>query len=276
MINKRLLHGEFDKLVKTRPFKLCIIVEIIYAMVKLGFKVVQSIMYNAESYAKTFVSQYEAAGYTTSEISEIMGNIRDPQAFSMLAECCAGMILCGMLAALFFATDHSNGMLRQIISRGNSRSQIYNYKLCATSIGAVTFTAITIVIYFLGTGLLFSFGEWRYETPTAYIVKYLIVVIVSATTFVCFGQMLASICKSKTSCILAVILTYFGSTVVITAINALPMTIDIDSWWFCSIPFYILLTPIADEQFITGILAMLTYCAIFYLIGYRAFRKKNL
>lgn len=269
--------GEFYKLSRTKPFRLCIIVECIYAVLKLGFKVLQSIICDMDFYMKSLVSQYEDAGYTASEIKTILDGIRNPQAFSLLAECCASMLICGLLAAMFFACDNSNGMLRQMISRGISRKKIYSNKLCTTSIGALSFTVVLLVIYFIGVGLIFHFGNWEYEQPLAYIIKYVMVVLLGTFTFTCFGQMMATIFKSKASCAIAVILTYFGSTVAITAFNMLlPASINLDYWWFCSIPFYMVELPIADMHFIIGNLIMILYCFVFYFIGYCVFRKKEL
>lgn len=75
---------------------------------------------------------------------------------------------------------------------------------------------------------------------------------------------MATIFKSKASCAIAVILTYFGSTVAITAFNMLLLaSINLDYWWFCSIPFYMVELPIADMHFIISNLIMHLYCFAF-------------
>ncbi len=135
---KKLLKLEFRKLRKQKSFYICTIVMVVLLFVSA---ITSKALCNASS---EFAAQYNGSG-----IAAMISAISN----------CSFLLIAGIFVALFVCDDYEQQTIKNIYSKGYSRSQVYGSKFISSMI-AVTIMFIVVVCSacFFGT-IYFGLGE---------------------------------------------------------------------------------------------------------------------
>lgn len=271
--------SEFLKVRKTKPFKICLLLQLGSLIANLVSFIVNSILYQNEEYLNAAVQQYRAVGRSDEAIEFFIESSLHPKAFDYLSMCCAGVIICGIFAVLFFTRDQHFGIFQQLIARGVSRKELYFVKLKTSFLTALSFTAVGILVLFVGMGLIFSFGIPSDIDIPLYVLKYVGAVLLSAWLFVAFAQMVSTFAKSSTVAVVIVFLTDVVGMFIkglLNAVFAYGTGGDIGRFWFASTPYKMFDSSLPLKSYLTYGALVVVYALFFTIVGYARFSKISL
>ena len=176
----KLLNFEFRKLIRQKSFYICIAVMLLL---------------------------FIGSAYTT-ELMAAKNGIEDPSlsGVSYLMEAVSGSALSAVLAVfipLFICEDYTSGTIRNIITRGFSRLEIFAAKLIAVLAATVIMTAVCLAAAYLVGTAFWGAGE---PTPGSEQVKILLcqlaVIVAYATLFFAISSILQKVGGSIALCLI--------------------------------------------------------------------------
>lgn len=267
------IKSEIYKVKKTNPFKLCLFLDIIYVLFKLISKVVSAKVYSSAGRQAMLNSVYKNLGYDSLAIKDVIDQALHPSALSIISECCAGLIICGLFAGTFFAKDYQNGMYKIVFSKGYSKRTIFASKTVVAWIMSILFTLLNLIVYFGGIAVIFRVGDAP-ENVSLYILRYVIAIVISSLLFVLFAELIAILFKNVSLVVAVIMLVDLCGSFVISAIDYIVnLSESIDNYWFISVPYYMLNAD--GGEYIKYLIIALIYVVIFAVLGIFVFKKQD-
>lgn len=135
---KNLLKLEFRKLRKQKSFYICTIVMVVLLFLSA---MTSKALCDASS---EFTAQYNGSGITA-----MIGAISN----------CSFLLIAGIFVALFVCDDYEQQIIKNIYSRGYSRSQVYGSKFISSFVATTIMFVIVVLSAFLFGTIYFGLGE---------------------------------------------------------------------------------------------------------------------
>lgn len=135
---KNLLKLEFRKLRKQKSFYICTIVMVVLLFLSA---MTSKALCDASS---EFAAQYNGSGITA-----MIGAISN----------CSFLLIAGIFVALFVCDDYEQQIIKNIYSRGYSRSQVYGSKFISSFVATTIMFVIVVLSAFLFGTIYFGLGE---------------------------------------------------------------------------------------------------------------------
>ncbi|MBQ3513999.1 MAG: ABC transporter permease [Lachnospiraceae bacterium] len=158
-----ILKAEIGKLFRSRTFLICCIIAVFMSVIVLASYEMMSKVYTPEFIEE--LNQQAASGSGASvQVSEELdlSFFQNISGISMLEMSFAGNVIQTLLAVLvsiFVCSEFSGGAIKNIATRGFSRTKIYTAKYVVCVIGGTILAIVTLLTLFLGGTLLWGLGE---------------------------------------------------------------------------------------------------------------------
>lgn len=158
-----ILKAEIGKLFRSRTFLICCIIAVFMSVIVLASYEMMSKVYTPEFIEE--LNQQAASGSGASvQVSEELdlSFFQNLSGISMLEMSFAGNVIQTLLAVLvsiFVCSEFSGGAIKNIATRGFSRTKIYTAKYVVCVIGGTILAIVTLLTLFLGGTLLWGLGE---------------------------------------------------------------------------------------------------------------------
>ena len=273
---KKYISSEIYKLFKTNPFRICVLLDLVYILYKICSTIFMARYYSRPENYEQIISQYVSVGYDISQANYIVQRMTNPLGLDILCECCVGFIISGFMAGSFWSQEYKYGTFLQLISRGISKKKIFWGKLITSWLGTIAISILNIALYFGSVCIIFDVGKIS-GNLLEYCFRYFIVIVAISLMFVACAQLLAILCKSTAVALGGIALINIAGSSIVTAVsNIISDNIEIDYYWFISTPFYMLDYTMSIGKYNVGLLTILIYSLIFVILGYLIFENKDI
>lgn len=158
-----ILKAEIGKLFRSRTFLICCIIAVVMSVITLASYEMMSEVYTPEV-VENFNQQTATDSGVSVQVSEGLdfSFLKNLSGISVLEMSFSGNVLTTLLAVLvsiFVCSEFSGGAIKNIASRGFSRTKIYTAKYIVCAIGGTFLAVIVLITMFLGGTLLWGVGE---------------------------------------------------------------------------------------------------------------------
>ena len=272
---KTLLRYENYKVKVTNHYKICACLTVVYSLFKVIIAIFRSLYYGKADKLELLINSYKEVGYGQELIDEIVQKIQHPDASEVLCECIAGLIICGLFSACYFAQDYKHRMYLQMVGKGHSRSKIFFTKLFIAWLWCASFTLINVLVYYGFISISIGLSGKDYLT-SGFLFQLIISIIISALLFSSFAIMVCALFKDQTIAVVVVLLINLVGSTVISGINYfINESINLDEFWFVSIPYYMAGVGVGLPQLMKYYLVIAIYSILFVVVGWKAFKGQD-
>ena len=158
-----ILKAEIGKLFRSRTFLICCIIAVVMSVITLASYKMMSEVYTPEV-VENFNQQTATDSGVSVQVSEGLdfSFLKNLSGISVLEMSFSGNVLTTLLAVLvsiFVCSEFSGGAIKNIASRGFSRTKIYTAKYIVCVIGGIILSIVVLLTTFLGGTLLWGVGE---------------------------------------------------------------------------------------------------------------------
>ena len=158
-----ILKAEIGKLFRSRTFLICCIIAVVMSVITLASYEMMSEVYTPEV-VENFNQQTATDSGVSVQVSEGLdfSFLKNLSGISVLEMSFSGNVLTTLLAVLvsiFVCSEFSGGAIKNIASRGFSRTKIYTAKYIVCVIGGIILSIVVLLTTFLGGTLLWGVGE---------------------------------------------------------------------------------------------------------------------
>ncbi|MBQ4524048.1 MAG: ABC transporter permease subunit [Lachnospiraceae bacterium] len=158
-----ILKAEIGKLFRSRTFLICSIIAALMSVILLASYKMMSEVYTPEFIENLNQQTATQSGVSFQASEELdLSFFQNLSGISMLEMSFAGDVIQTLLAVLvsiFVCTEFSGGAIKNIASRGFSRTKIYTAKYIVCVIGGIILSIVVLLTTFLGGTLLWGVGE---------------------------------------------------------------------------------------------------------------------
>ena len=158
-----ILKAEIGKLFRSRTFLICCIIAVVMSVITLASYEMMSEVYTPEV-VENFNQQTATDSGVSVQVSEGLdfSFLKNLSGISVLEMSFSGNVLTTLLAVLvsiFVCSEFSGGAIKNIASRGFSRTKIYTAKYIVCAIAGIILAMIVLITMFLGGTILWGVGE---------------------------------------------------------------------------------------------------------------------
>lgn len=270
-----LIKADFKKLFKSKTLLVCSLIALgISLLTVFVMHMALSVLGDKMQMAKDMMSM--AGGDESIDMSVALSQIPDNNIWSfvdMLFKDSNIGIFIAICVCVFVASEYSMGTLKNIVSRGFSRNQIYFSKLLVSVVCSVIITAV----YVTGGAIMSTF--WANEEVKATvsqiilsIISYMLIIFAMTSLYLMIAFIVA---KSGLSIAVSI-----GAVVLISSIfEMLAMSIEhfenYSKYWLPN-TLSIVSTSIKDGQWYVPMLIAAGYFAVTTIIGLLVFKKRDI
>ena len=177
-------------------------------------------------------------------------------------------LIVGIVIAISVCSDFSQGTIKNIISRGYSRTKIYFAKLISVTVMSV-FMYLTVILL----GMLFGMAFFGFSLPADNSwIAILAVQFLSAIAIAAFSFFMASIFRKLAPSILFIILVPTVIQIVLTMVDLFAET-TLSDYWISGTFVLLSQSGIGSGRIISSMIASLVYVAAFIAGGWLISRK---
>lgn len=248
---KQLIKFEFHNLIRTKSLYICMIISMAFsALAVVITKVTGSLLAMDNS------ASYTAASFLTQAVSG--GNLS---------------ILLVIFISIFVCTDYIEGTIKNIVSRGITRDQIYIAKYIVLILAGFIFMVVDMLVTFVTAVAFFDVGTFSGKLLGA-----LVIDVVLLVAYVTLYQFFAVLFRKNGATIAVGILFPIALNIVITAFPfilhnyALDLSVIDLSYWFSLLSK----SAVTVKEQMGALLCGGLYVAIFGVAGWLVTRKRNL
>lgn len=180
-----LLRVEFYKLIRSKVFWTLVGVIIfgLFLLMLISWMAYNELLVSNDSFEVTVDDTEDINGFTM-----LTESIKAPSVFMII-------LLVTVLGAFLISTEYSTGVIKNIVSIGYNRSQIYLAKLIILSLGSIILSLIIPVISSIYAMLFFEIGELPDLETVVSSIKYILLTclfVISITSIVVLFAMTLS------------------------------------------------------------------------------------
>lgn len=158
-----ILKAEIGKLFRSRTFLICSMIAIVMSVILIASYEMMSKVYTPEFIEELNQQTATQSGATVQVSEELdLSFFQNLSGISMLEMSFSGNLVSTLLAVLvsiFVCSEFSGGAIKNIASRGFSRTKIYTAKYLVCIIGGTILSIVVLLTSFLGGTLLWGMGE---------------------------------------------------------------------------------------------------------------------
>ena len=158
-----ILKAEIGKLFKSRTFLVCSIITVVMSLVLVISYKMMAQMYGPELIEQLNEQAASSSGVSVQASQELdFSFLQNLSGIAMIEMTFSGDVvqtLLAVLVSIFVCSEFSGGAIKNIASRGFSRTKIYTAKYLVCMIGGVILAIIAIVTSFLAGTILWEVGE---------------------------------------------------------------------------------------------------------------------
>ena len=240
---KKLLTFEFRKLSRQKSFYVCGALAV--AFVFLSAALTKLIVQNSEDATLTL-----------------------PSAVDTLASALQGAnatLLIGIFTALFVCTDHSDGTIKNIYSKGYTRTSVYFSKFAVVIAAATLFCLATWCGGILSGAVLFeNIGAFDLKLVLS-LVAQLLVVFVYTCMYFALSSVLRKTGGSIAACIVCPMIVSLLFTTISSIVNI--ESFDLSDYWLDGLFGSLSQASVSGKTALTSIVLSLVYGAVFTSVG---------
>lgn len=158
-----ILKAEIGKLFRSRTFLICSIIAVVMSVILIASYEMMSEVYTPEFIEKLNQQTATESGVSFQASEELdFSFFQNLSGISMLEMAFSGDVVTTLLAVLvsiFVCSEFSGGAIKNIASRGFSRTKIYTAKYIVCAIAGIILAMIVLITMFLGGTILWGVGE---------------------------------------------------------------------------------------------------------------------
>ncbi len=244
----QLLKLEFRKLFQMKSFY-------ITTLISIALAVVSVLLTNLTANA---MKQLAEAGDVTISVQTFAG-IDSVYATQTSVANGMAVMLCGIFSAIFACEDFSSGTIKNIYSKGYSRTSIFFAKYIVSAIPAVLMVCLDMIASYVCGGLSNSFSSNLPENFVVGLVTQLCVVMAYQALFFAIAMMLTKLSASIVFVVVAP--TVFSGLLSLADLALKQSSFSLSDYWLSS------LLNSASSEPVRGIVMSVVYIAVFLMLG---------
>ena len=256
-----LLRFEFRKLVKNKAFYICLGIALFLLIINtITNKVIADIDKEImeEAYAEIGMS-YEYAFSALSLLKQVFSSNTS--------------VVLGVVTSIIICEDFAGDIIKNIYSKGYSRTQVYFSKLISSLVAFVLIIVIGMILSFLlGVALTGELGSTGKNFAASVVCIYLVAIAYFAIYFA-----IAMIFKKVAPSIVLSILGPTGVTIILLLITILinKENVNLGDYWISGVMSNLSLGDVENKAIITSIVVSILVIAGFGLLSYFLHRRKD-
>lgn len=188
-----------------------------------------------------------------------------------------------IITCIFIGNDFSGGYIGIMSAKGTSRATTYFSKWLTLVILSVAYVLFGVLL----SGIFYSFVTYETvftATDFGYLIRNIVLQILSAISLVSIFVMLAFLARSKGSSMAISLLAYILVDTIVNIISAVLLVSDIKNYsneWTYFMPFMQMdvactVGKLGTTQIIASVIMPIVYTAISLVIGYFTFEKRDI
>lgn len=278
---KQLLKFEMRKLFRARVLYICLGIMVLLLLIFAGTnKLIDSAIYGFYEEGE----EYSPEDFYTSSDDEVSGNMVNSMGISpgannglnrmlgSLSNVYVIMVL-GVFAAVFICGDFGNNVVKNIITKGYTRTEIYFSKYIITLAVSLAFSLIAMLVSFLCGTFMWNIGSGWSAKVILLIVLQLISVAAYSSLFVFLAAWLKRVGTTLAACIAIPI----AMPLILGLLELLLIKSEIifSNYWLAG--NFTLLSEItaSSKDIFTALICSLVYLIIFTSCGWLIARKRE-
>lgn len=178
-------------------------------------------------------------------------------------------LLLAFVIAFIVCNDYKHNTLKNVISSGNSRSQIYFGRLVSTVVAVVIIEVINLVVTFAFSAIMYGFGN-NIDVVTL-LISILIQFLATILNAILFYG-LSSLIKGNIVSIVANIVFFLGNSLALYGLSQLFKQDWINNLSPTNVANF---TTSVSSDVIVPIISAIVFGFIFCFAGYKVFQKKS-